>query len=377
VSFLAVAVALILTGVITPSGPAGASTATLSKTSNMHFYERVTVHTGEAPGNPVLIYECFDADGTAFDRCVPNADTNVPASGDVDVVLMRRLESRNPTDGTAVFNDCLAAGTSCHVSVNATSGTTNIPVTFDPTTPVPVLSVTPNSSLGWSTAATVHGSGFLAGQEMMLTQCARVTPTAEARCVGAVYSPHATADSTGAFTFPIKVRRLVGSSPFDPRGAVDCAHVDCFVRAVLPPRNREDRVSLYGKGAVDTALDIADDGIPIPLIREITRQTEGHLPEVEINVDLMAPATSPLTITYSTGDAPPGSLYPSAAAGSDYIAKLSHHLYFLPGETHHEVRIAIVDDEISEPVEQFAVNYGGYFHANTRTSVVNIANDDH
>jgi hypothetical protein len=324
----------------------------------------------------VLIFQCFDVDGTAFDRCVPLARTNVPASGDVDVVLMRRAESRNPATGTALFFDCLAAGTSCSVRVQGPSGETIIPVTFDPAAPVPVLSVTPNSNLGWSTAATVHGSGFLPGQEMLVTQCARRTATAEVGCVGAVYAPHPTADDTGAFTFPLKVRRLVGGTPFDPSGAVDCAHTDCFVRAVLPPINREDRPP-YLKGAVDTALDVADDGIPIALIRKITRQTEGHLPQVEINVDLMAPATSPLTITYSTGDAPPGSLYPTASAGSDYIAKLSHHLYFLPGETHHQVRITIVDDTISEPVEQFAVNYSGYFHANTRTSVVNIANDDH
>jgi len=212
---------------------------------------------------------------------------------------------------------------------------------------------------------------------MLVTQCARDAPTAEAGCIGVLYAPHATADSTGAFTFPLKVRRLIGSSPFNPFGAVDCAHVDCCVRAVLPPLNRQERVSLYGKGAVDTALDVADDGIPIALIRGITRQTEGHLPEVEIRVDLTAPASSPLTITYSTGSAPLGSGYPSATAGSDYVPKVNHHLYFLPGETRHKVRIAILDDKISEPDEQFAVNFSGFFHANTRTSLVNIANDDH
>lgn len=374
--FGAVVAAIAFAGVVGGTAPAGASTPTLSKTTALRFYDRVTVHTGEALGAPVLIDQCFDTDTAVLSRCVPLADTSVPASGDVGVVLMRRVESRDRTEGTTTFLDCIAPGVTCQVSVRVVAGTTVIPVTFDPAAPLPVLSVTPNSDLGWSTTATVHGSGFLPDQEILVTQCAHVVAygTDGASCVGALHAPHATADATGAFAFPTKIRRLIPSH-FDPaRGTVDCAHVQCFERAALAPLNRDDRPA-YAKGAVEAGLDIADDGIPVALMRKTFLQTE-HRTELKINVDLTAAAASPLTITYTTGAAPPGG-YPQATAGSDYVAKLSHHLYFQPGETHHEIRISILDDSVSEPTEQFAVNLSGSFHANTRIAIVTIGNDDH
>jgi hypothetical protein len=264
---------------------------------------------------------------------------------------------------------------SCRVSVGSESGTTNIPITFDASAPLPVLSVTPNTSLGWSTAATVHGTGFLPDQQLLLTQCAHVAGRTEPRCVGVVNEPRVVADATGAFTVPTRIRRLMASSSYpDGRPVVDCAHVHCFLRAVPPPINREDRIYLYRSGAVDTALDIADDGIPIALIRRVSVRNENRL-VININVDLMAPATSPLTITYSTGTAPP-SIYPDATAGSDYVPKLDHHLYFLPGETHHQISIALVDDNVREVIEQVAVNLSGSFHANTRAAIAHIQSDD-
>jgi hypothetical protein len=185
-------------------------------------------------------------------------------------------------------------------------------------------------------------------------------------CTGVVNEPRVIADATGAFTIPMKIRRLVDQG--------DCAQVGCFVRAVTPPINREDRIYLYRAGAVDTALDIPDDGIPIALLPKVSIRKENRL-VININVDLMAPAASPLTITYSTGTAPP-SVFPDATPGVAYVPKINHHLYFLPGETHHQISISLLDDTTPEPGEAFAVNLSGYFHANVRTTIAEIQNDD-
>src|SRR5690242_5672478 len=74
-TFAAVAVAVVLGVMVSGAGTAAAATPTLSKTTGLHFYERATVHTGAGPGATVLIFQCFDVDGTAFDRCVPLART--------------------------------------------------------------------------------------------------------------------------------------------------------------------------------------------------------------------------------------------------------------------------------------------------------------
>jgi hypothetical protein len=55
-----------------------------------------------------------------------------------------------------------------------------------------------------------------------------------------------------------------------------------------------------------------------------------------------------------------------ATDGSDYAAKASR-LRFLVGETHHVISIVLVDDQVSEPAESFAVKLAGRFHANTRS----------
>jgi hypothetical protein len=258
--------------------------------------------------------------------------------------------------------------------VSTIQGRTVIPVTFDPAAPVPVLSVTPNSNLGWSTSATVHGSGFVPDQELLVTQCAGPGPFDDLRCVGVVYKSHPVTDGTGAFTFPIKIRRLISSNRSREPSVVDCALVDCFVRVSFPPFNREDRVSLYKRGPVDAPLDIVDDGIPVVLMGKSFGQNEQH-PVVNINIDLTQPAQAPFAVTYSTATAV-DSPYAPATAGSDYVAKVNHHLYFLPGETHHQISISILDDATPEPVEVFAVNLSGYFHAIRRTVDVGIGDND-
>jgi hypothetical protein len=384
-----VAAAVVLTALAGGVDPAGASTPTVSRTTGLGFYEQVTVHADSTPGSELFAEQCFARGGTVV-GCASLLHLNVPADGVVDLptVLMRRIEVRDSTTGATSILDCTTAGITCTVNITAAPTSAVIPVTFDPSAPVPGLSVTPSSSLGWTTSATVHGSGFLPGQELWVTQCARYDDPAFAgseritHCNGVKYAPHATVDGTGAFTFPTVLRRLIPADPggsFDPSGSVDCVQpgVDCFERVLLPPPERAtiNRAETYGKGPLDTALAFVDDHIPVALMKKSILQTEHHT-QVKIRVDLTAPAASPLTVEYGTGSVVPPLGEGSATAGSDYVAKTSR-LHFLPGETHHVVTITLIDDNVSEPYELFAVNFAGAFHANTRTTVIRIANDDH
>jgi hypothetical protein len=382
-------VAVALAGLVGVVDPAGASTPTVSKTTGLRFYEQVTVHAESTPGAEFFADQCFVQNGSSVLGCADLVRMRVPASGVVDVpaVLTRRIEVRDNTTGVTSILDCTASGFTCNVTVAGASANAVIPIAFDPSAPIPAVSVTPSSNLGWSSAATVHGTGFVPGQELWVTQCARwvdrsylySVPTVH--CVGVKDAPHATADSSGAFTVPAVTRRLVPPDPggsFEPWGSADCVQpgVECFERVLLPPApGATDRVAIYGKGPIDTGLAFADDGIPVVLVKKNILQTEHHT-AVRIRVDLTGPAPSPLTVEYSTGSVPPPLGDGSATAGSDYVAKMSR-LHFLPGETHHVITITLLDDTVSEPYEVFAVRYAGAFHANTRATVIRIANDDH
>jgi hypothetical protein len=376
---------VVLAGVLGTAGPAGASTPTLSKTTGLRFHEPVTLHAESDPESEFYAFQCFGSGGVGTAPCVQLAAFPVPAGGvvDVPVVLMRRHEFPNGPNGPTTL-DCTTVGTACHVDVSTVPTSAVIPLTFDPTAPIPVVSVTPSTNLPWSTPATVHGTGFVPGLELAVTQCARLIDLTFGslpftRCSGVKHEPHAFADATGAFTFPIVARRLLPGPlrTSDPSHSIDCARADveCFERVLLPSSAFEslNRETDYGKGPVDTALDVADDGIPVALVRKSYGLSEHHL-VVKIRVTLASPATSPLFVSYSTGTVAASGGYGSATPGSDYVAKTSR-LRFLPGDTHHSIQITIVDDAVPEPVDRFAVNLSGSFHANTRSVIVAIGND--
>jgi hypothetical protein len=379
-----VVLAVVLAGLIGVVGPAGASTPTVSKTTNLGFYEQVTVHIEDQPGSEIFVDQCFVQGGSTVLGCGGLVRARVPATGvlDAPAVLMRRLETHNPTTGVTSILDCTTAGITCNVTTNVpTIGV--IPLTFDASAPVPTVSVTPSSNLGWTANATVHGSGFPPGQELWVTECARSSTSTEpiVHCAGVKHEPHAVADGSGSFSFPTTVRRLLaghGSASPDPSGSADCVQpgVECFERVVLPPVPGEtDRNALYANGPIDTPLAFNDDGIPVVLVKTSIRQQEHHT-AVKISVDLTGPASSPLIVEYTTATVPAGVGIVPATPGSDFVAKTSR-LHFLPGETHHVIWITLVDDQVSEPDELFAVKLAGAFHANRRSIPILITNDDH
>jgi hypothetical protein len=387
-AFGTVVAIIVLTGLVSPVAPAGASAPTVSKTTNLRFYEPVTVHSEGTPGSEFFADQCFVQGGSTV-GCGGLVRTRVPASGVVDApaVLMRRLEIRNTTTGATSTLDCTAAGLTCNVTATNVPTSAVIPLTFDPSAPVPAVSVAPNSNLGWTGNVTVHGSGFPPGQELWVTECARYVNHASVytqpivHCAGVKDGPHAVADGSGSFSFPTVIRRLLAGnealSP-DPSGSADCVQpgVACFERVVLPPPAGEtNRAALYGNGPIDTPLTFTDDGIPVVLVRKSIRQQEHHT-VVRISVDLTGPSTSPLIVEYTTTMVPASVGVVPASAGSDYVAKASR-LHFLPGETHHVISITLVDDQVSEPSELFAVKLAGAFHANTRSIPILITNDDH
>ncbi len=79
--------------------------------------------------------------------------------------------------------------------------------------------------------------------------------------------------------------------------------------------------------------------------------------EMEFAVTLDGPAASGVTVDYATAD-PAGSMGPVAEAGVDY-EPAAGTLEFAPGEVSKTIRVAILDDALDEPDEEFAVVLSG------------------
>ena len=75
--------------------------------------------------------------------------------------------------------------------------------------------------------------------------------------------------------------------------------------------------------------------------------------EILFVVTLDGPSAAEVTVGYATAD-PAGSLDPVAAAGIDYESA-SGTLTFAPGEVSRTIRVPIVDDDLDEPDETFAL----------------------
>ena len=75
--------------------------------------------------------------------------------------------------------------------------------------------------------------------------------------------------------------------------------------------------------------------------------------EVRFAVTLDGPSPADVTVSYATAD-PAGSVDPVAGAGVDYESA-SGTLTFAPGELSQTIRVSVLDDELDEPDETFAL----------------------
>ncbi len=78
---------------------------------------------------------------------------------------------------------------------------------------------------------------------------------------------------------------------------------------------------------------------------------------LEFAATLSAPSLVEVTASYATAD-PAGSMGPAAEAGADY-EPAADTLEFAPGEVSKTIRVAILDDALDEPDEEFAVVLSG------------------
>jgi outer membrane translocation and assembly module TamA len=111
-----------------------------------------------------------------------------------------------------------------------------------------------------------------------------------------------------------------------------------------------------------------DDAAPSVSVYD-THRREDH-GEAQAEVRLSAPSSRTVIVHYVTH-------HGSARAGSDYVRKDSR-LIFLPGETRHLVRVALVNDRVPEPTETFQVEIDRVEQATIGRGVatVTITDDD-
>jgi hypothetical protein len=116
-------------------------------------------------------------------------------------------------------------------------------------------------------------------------------------------------------------------------------------------------------------VTIRDDDAPPRVAIHDGRRREDH-GEAHAEVVLSAPSGKTVIVHYVTH-------HGTARAGSDYARKDSR-LIFLPGETRHLVRVALVNDHVHEPTEQFVVEVDRVEQATVARALatVTITDDD-
>ena len=93
-----------------------------------------------------------------------------------------------------------------------------------------------------------------------------------------------------------------------------------------------------------------DPNAPVPPITVSLSDdtvTEGRS-ETHTIVDMSEATDHPITIQYTVR-------HDTARPGIDYVKKV-RHMTFLPGQIRHVIHIAIVDDHVQEPTEQFRID---------------------
>ena len=206
-----------------PSAPAATATISVSPADNLVRGQLVSVTgSGFGTGGVVLI-QC-PAGVTPAYRCGYN--TALFVTPDASGAITAGFTVHRFIRGLTGRVDCATAPDACDL-VAADEGAAVLArhaLAFDPTAPVaqPLIAVTPSTGLLAGQAVTVTGTGFLAGDFILIHECATIDP----HCSGA--AAFATVDNNGAFSTQLTVRLRVrdGSG-----AATHCLAVDCIVRA--------------------------------------------------------------------------------------------------------------------------------------------------
>ena len=236
---------LALGGAIAAAPVAGAATATATATPHTDLGYRgfVAVHgTNLPPNTAVRTSEC--GVGPAQSACQDGATGTTDASGTIDLnVPFRRtlvqVITVNENGAVLAHADCIQTGTSCSISLSLASSPftqlANVPITFDPSAPVPsppTLVVTPSTNLAARPIVGVSGSGFFPNHVVTISECtAGVTVFGTELCPGPASTT--VADATGHISTIAIVSRWLGSG----LGVTDCATAvgNCTFRATTDP----------------------------------------------------------------------------------------------------------------------------------------------
>ena len=201
--------------------PPALPVVTVTPSANLPYRAQVAVHgTGFRPGE--FVFADFCAQTTQSGGCGnSSSEGTADASGTVDFTLnvKRRLFS-----GGVTPIDCIDVGTTCSVSVQGQRQyeRTQVPVTFDPNSPIPpppTATITPDHDLGFRQTVTLAGSGFTPGT-IPVEQCGLVSFGGGGTFLICRGFTQVEADANGAISGTAEVRRVLTEGP---GLSVDCA----------------------------------------------------------------------------------------------------------------------------------------------------------
>ena len=212
-----------------PSDP----TITVTPNSGLRHDDTVdVVGIGFDPNSYVEITQCPQTDvGICLDY-LADVETDSAGAFSVAVSVSRLVSIYDFATSGPVVLDCAVV----QCSVFATEYESEVflrasaPIAFDasvPPPPLPIVSAAPLEHLPYRANVIVTGTGFAPNAEVYGEFCAEGLDFGTCRGSG-----FATADSSGAVTFPIAVRRISAGIPelgIDPIDCVD-AQVDCSIQ---------------------------------------------------------------------------------------------------------------------------------------------------
>ena len=150
-------------------------------------------------------------------------------------------------------------------------------------------------------------------------------------------------------------------------------HVEIVGDALDEPTERFTVEAMDAPGAHITqgmaTVKIRDDDAPpsVSINDGKGREARGR---AHAEVLLSAPSGKTIVVHYVTH-------HSSARSGSDYV-RTDDQLVFLPGETRHVIRVALVNDEVAERTETFSIELDDAENATVGdgTAIVTIRDDD-
>ncbi len=335
---LLVALVVVVAGVA-PLGTATAAPAppavTATPTTNLVDRQVITV-TGSGLSTstfPRVQFRVCTTDGAACYRISYSVGVDALGRFSTPLVVPRRPFVIGQEPATV---DCAVVACRLEVTVDGVANPFLIPLTFDPAKPFTpqVVDGTPKTGLGYFAIVNVTASGFDQRAVGLLAPCYR--RGAASYCGSTTHVR--TGFDNGTFTYGMPViRRVYVASQLRTYDCTD-AGTTCEIAV---------RIS-----GLDFTIPLTfDPAAPVPPITVGMGDdsiTEGSVPETHTIVTMSEATDHPITIQYTTR-------HDTARPGIDYVKKV-RHMTFLPGQTRHVIRIAIVDDDSPEPTERFRID---------------------